>query len=135
MTDRSSSALPLAHVHYPESDGEPMGETDKHIDETIAFRLTLAARYESAPDVYVAGNNLIYYDRIHARPEGLEIVLAEDETDPQASALAASMAGPFVCNPARLSIAAGDPPEPFALVGTIEVPAEALTPTEPTCRR
>lgn len=62
MTDRSSSALPLAHVHYPESDGEPMGETDKHIDETIAFRLTLAARYESAPDVYVAGNSLIYYE-------------------------------------------------------------------------
>jgi len=61
MTD-PSRIEPVGPVHYPESDGEPMGETDRHIDEMIALREALKGRYEDVEDVYVAGNVLLYYE-------------------------------------------------------------------------
>ncbi len=48
-------------VEYPESDGEPMAETDLHRDEMAALIVTLQDRYRDAPDVYVAGNLFVYY--------------------------------------------------------------------------
>ncbi len=47
---------------YPDSDGEPMAETDLHVDEILALIAMLKERYRNAQDVYVAGNNFIYYE-------------------------------------------------------------------------
>ncbi len=49
-------------IAYPESDGEPMAETDLHVDEILALIAMLKERYRNAQDVYVAGNNFIYYE-------------------------------------------------------------------------
>jgi Uma2 family endonuclease len=46
---------------YPESDGEPMAETDVHIQLMIDLRLTLKTFFRAAPDVYIASNLFIYY--------------------------------------------------------------------------
>src|SRR5215213_6566442 len=56
------AAIPLKHeVHYPESDGRPMGETDQHITEIMELILLLRERYRHAADVYVGGDMLLYY--------------------------------------------------------------------------
>jgi len=46
---------------YPGSDGKPMAETDKHADLMVYCKASLRARYAAQPDVYVSGNNFIYY--------------------------------------------------------------------------
>jgi len=48
-------------VYYPESDGEPMAETDTHINLLIYLREALTDYFRDDPDVYVAGNLLVYY--------------------------------------------------------------------------
>lgn len=48
-------------VYYPTSDNEPMGETDVHSRITRHLIDALEARYESDPDIYVSGDNFIYY--------------------------------------------------------------------------
>jgi len=45
-------------IHYPETDGKPMGETDVHIDALIYLR----DHFRDAPQVYVAGNMFLYYE-------------------------------------------------------------------------
>lgn len=59
------SAIPLQHDDdfYPSSDGKPMAESDLHQREMLDLIAALRDRYRSAPDVYVAGNNLFYYVR------------------------------------------------------------------------
>src|SRR5688572_9261504 len=49
-------------IHYPESDGKPMGETDVHIDALIYLREALRDLFRDDPQVYVAGNMLLYYE-------------------------------------------------------------------------
>jgi Uma2 family endonuclease len=49
-------------IHYPESDGKPMGETDVHIDVLIYLREALRDYFRDSPEVYVAGNMLLYYE-------------------------------------------------------------------------
>jgi Uma2 family endonuclease len=49
-------------VHYPETDGKPMAETDVHIDTLIYLREALRDYFRDAPQVYVAGNMLFYYE-------------------------------------------------------------------------
>lgn len=57
-------ALSLLHdVHYPESDGRPLGETDLHRDEIFDLINALKNRYRDRPDVYVTGNLFLYYAR------------------------------------------------------------------------
>jgi Uma2 family endonuclease len=56
------SVEPPLHVEYPESDGEPMAETDWHVSEMMALIGSLQHRYRDAADVYVAGNNFVYYE-------------------------------------------------------------------------
>lgn len=55
---------PEPEIDYPTSDGEPMAETDKHrrvMMRTIdALELFFADR---ADDIYVSGNNFVYYER------------------------------------------------------------------------
>ena len=53
-------------VHYPESDGKPMGETDLHRDlmTDLIFALKWFLRSTQA---YVAGNLFIYYEEGNPR--------------------------------------------------------------------
>ena len=48
-------------THYPESDGQPMAETELHRDLMIDSILTLKARFQDIPAVCVSGNMLMYY--------------------------------------------------------------------------
>ena len=49
-------------VHYPETDGKPMAETDVHIDTLIYLREALRDYFRDAPQVYIAGNMFLYYE-------------------------------------------------------------------------
>jgi Uma2 family endonuclease len=57
------NAIPLQRddVYYPESDGQPMAETDLHRDEMVDLIHALKRRYRDAPDIYVTGNLFFYY--------------------------------------------------------------------------
>ena len=48
-------------VDYPDSDGKPMAETDKHRDLGFDFIAALKLYFWKRPDVYISGNNFIYY--------------------------------------------------------------------------
>lgn len=48
-------------VHYPETDGQPMGETDVHIAQILDLRFALSRYFRDDPQVYVAANLLVYY--------------------------------------------------------------------------
>jgi len=52
---------PLQPVYYPESDGEPMAESDTHRDQMIYLLHALEEHFRDDPQVYVAGNLLLYY--------------------------------------------------------------------------
>ena len=49
-------------IYYPHSDGKPMGETDGHIDALIYLREALRDHFRDDPQMYVAGNMLLYYE-------------------------------------------------------------------------
>jgi Uma2 family endonuclease len=49
-------------IYYPQSDGKPMGETDGHIDALIYLREALRDHFRDDPQMYVAGNMLLYYE-------------------------------------------------------------------------
>jgi Uma2 family endonuclease len=49
-------------IHYPEADGRPMAETDVHIDSLIYLREALRDHLRDVPQVYIAGNMLLYYE-------------------------------------------------------------------------
>jgi Uma2 family endonuclease len=56
------NAIPLRReVHYPESDGKPMGETEIHIREIIYLLEALAEHLREVPEVYVGADMLLYY--------------------------------------------------------------------------
>lgn len=56
------TAIPLQHnVCYPESDGQPMAESDVHLDEMIYLLDALRVYFHAVPNVYTAGNMLLYY--------------------------------------------------------------------------
>ena len=58
----SMAAIPLQRdIHYPESDGEPMAETEIHLDVTIDLIQALRRRYREDPEVYVVGDMFLYY--------------------------------------------------------------------------
>ncbi len=51
-------------VDYPVSDGRPVGETDQHRDELLYYAVdVLRHHFRRSPDVYVSGNNFLYYGR------------------------------------------------------------------------
>ncbi len=55
-------SIPLQNeIHYPESDGRPMGETEIHAQVLEDLRFALVRRYADVPDVYVWGNLFFYY--------------------------------------------------------------------------
>ena len=52
----------LKAVEYPESDGQPMAETDKHRQLMINIIESLKTHFAAEPDVYVSGNLMCYYE-------------------------------------------------------------------------
>ncbi len=54
-------------IFYPESDGKPMAETDRHRDLMIDFIQMLKHYYRNENDVYVSGNLLMYYEEGNPR--------------------------------------------------------------------
>ncbi len=56
-------APPLAaNIYYPETDGQPVAETDVHIDVLLYLRVALQDHFRDEPRVYAAGNMLMYYE-------------------------------------------------------------------------
>ncbi len=49
-------------VTYPESDGQPVGETDSHISAIFYLRSALRILFRHDPRIYVAGNMMFYYE-------------------------------------------------------------------------
>jgi Uma2 family endonuclease len=57
-------AIPLEdEIFYPESDGEPMAETQLHLQEMIYLIDTLEERFLDEPGVFVGGNLSFYYEQ------------------------------------------------------------------------
>ena len=56
-----ATASTRAEVFYPESDGEPMGETIQHRDSTIDLILALKDWFAADPLAYVSGDEFLYY--------------------------------------------------------------------------
>ena len=54
-------------IVYPESDREPMAETDRHRDLMVDFIQILRNYYQNEKDVYVSGNILMYYEKGNPR--------------------------------------------------------------------
>jgi Uma2 family endonuclease len=56
-------AIPLRYddVFYPESDGQPMGETELHRNEIVYLIEAFSQRFEEEADVYVGGDLFFYY--------------------------------------------------------------------------
>lgn len=56
------TAIPFQReIEYPESDGEPMAESDLHRKEMMYLIDALTEHFRRADDVYVAGNLFLYY--------------------------------------------------------------------------
>ena len=57
------TAIPFhKEILYPESDGEPMGETEVHAEETMYLIEALKERFRDVPDVYVWGDLFLYFE-------------------------------------------------------------------------
>ncbi len=54
-------AMLVPAIDYPESDGQPMAETDKQRDLMNALIEALKGHFANDPQVYVSGNLLLYY--------------------------------------------------------------------------
>jgi Uma2 family endonuclease len=52
----------LQRIRYPETDGKPMAETDLHRRIMMALIHALEEFFRNDPQVYVAGNLLMYYE-------------------------------------------------------------------------
>jgi len=52
---------------YPTSDGKPMAETEKHVIQLAQLLECLRTYFASEPDVYVSGNNMMYYEEGNPR--------------------------------------------------------------------
>ena len=47
---------------FPESDGEPLGETDWHIKALLDTLETLQRHFADQPEIYIAGDNFLYWN-------------------------------------------------------------------------
>ena len=61
-TARKPTDAPPRRVVYPTRDGKPMAETDKHSELMIYVREALKAFFDTEPDVYVSGNNFVFWE-------------------------------------------------------------------------
>jgi Uma2 family endonuclease len=65
-TDFSSTERVRVEAYYPESDGEPMGETDFHINAILYLRQALRHFFQDKAAIYVAANMFFYYEEGNA---------------------------------------------------------------------
>ena len=54
-------------VVYPESDGQPMAETERHQKVMMDYIDILRRHFRDVPDVHVGGNLLLYYEESNPR--------------------------------------------------------------------
>ena len=54
---------PAKEIVYPVRDGKPVGETDAHVDLTLLGKDVLRNFFRDRPDVYISGNNFIYFEQ------------------------------------------------------------------------
>ncbi len=52
---------------YPESDGKPMAETERHFREILKNFALIENHFAHVPDVYVLGNMMMYYEEGNPR--------------------------------------------------------------------
>ena len=64
MQEKIGSAPTLV---YPESDGEPMAETEKHRKTMMDLIGVIDRHFQDIPDVHVSGNLLLYYEEGNPR--------------------------------------------------------------------
>jgi Uma2 family endonuclease len=63
MDDKGSNSFAIEEpVVYPTGDGKPVAETELHFREIIEVVMLLDAFFRDRKDVYVCGNNFIYYE-------------------------------------------------------------------------
>ena len=55
--------IPVTPIEYPEEDGQPMAEGDIQCSYLTYARNVLRIYFQNRPDVYVAGNLFIYYEK------------------------------------------------------------------------
>jgi Uma2 family endonuclease len=81
---RPTNFTTISRDEYPTSDGRPMAETDLHRDLMAALIGTLKDWFAGAPDVYVSGNLLVYYQRnnkrVHVSPDVFVVRGVENRT-------------------------------------------------------
>jgi Uma2 family endonuclease len=62
------AAIPFQReIDYPESDGRPLGETERHRQEIVDLIYGLQQHFSASPDVYVGGNMFIYTSALDRR--------------------------------------------------------------------
>lgn len=54
--------IPMPVIVYPESDGEPMGETEWHVFTLLATLHVLSQRFADRPDAHPGGNLFVYFE-------------------------------------------------------------------------
>jgi len=70
--------LALPEIEYPESDGQPIGETDFHITATLLLLQMLRDHFENDPQIYVASDLMFYYERGNPRAvKALDILVVK----------------------------------------------------------
>ena len=57
----------VAEIFYPESDGQPMAETDVHRDLMVDLIAMLREYFRDDPHVYISGNLFLYYQEGNPR--------------------------------------------------------------------
>ncbi len=67
IAEPGAAPLSFSSIHYPESDGQPMGETETHRDETIDLIQALVEFFRDDADVYVGGDLFLYYEEANPR--------------------------------------------------------------------
>ena len=55
--------IPVTPIEYPDEDGKPMAERDIQCSYLTYARNALRIYFQNHPDVYVAGNLFIYYEK------------------------------------------------------------------------
>ena len=67
MADPSAPQIHYAPTHtediYPESDGKPLAETERHLRQIIRTLDLLETHFADIPDVYIWSNLMMYYEK------------------------------------------------------------------------
>lgn len=72
-------------IHYPDSDGKPVGETPIHGWNLLYAAYTLRQHFAADPRMYIAGNMFVYYEednpRKHVSPDFFAVRGIKPKTD------------------------------------------------------